>query len=52
MKEERLNEEAAPNLNLGRAVSARNMNHEFSEELSDGGERNKTIEDQRKEKDY
>ncbi|WP_173719852.1 hypothetical protein [Bacillus massilinigeriensis] len=44
MKEEKLNEEAAPNLNLGAHVTVRNFEHEFSEELSDGGERNQNIE--------
>lgn len=47
MKEEKLNEEAAPNLNLGESVLRRNQNHEFSEELSDGGERNQIIEQQK-----
>ncbi|MGE8203997.1 hypothetical protein ACQKP0_05480 [Heyndrickxia sp. NPDC080065] len=52
------NKEAAPNNNLS-SVEIRSSklvsnqdeeNHAFSEELSDGGERNKTIEQQKNQK--
>ncbi len=47
---EKLNEEAAPNLNLGASVIKTSKllkkDHEFSEELSDGGERNEFVEKQ------
>ncbi|WP_449620560.1 hypothetical protein [Robertmurraya sp. Marseille-Q9965] len=40
----KLNQEAAPNLNLNK------KNHAFSEELADGGERDEIIAKQRKRK--
>jgi hypothetical protein len=44
----KLNNEAAPNNNLAlgdlKASKQKNEDHEFSEELSDGGERNENIE--------
>ncbi|MFD3447526.1 hypothetical protein ACFDTO_23320 [Microbacteriaceae bacterium 4G12] len=41
------NEQAAPNNNVTSAQMryAKKQEHEFSEELSDGGERNKIIQD-------
>jgi hypothetical protein len=43
----KLNNEAAPNNNLApgdlKASKQKNEDHEFSEELSDGGERNENI---------
>jgi hypothetical protein len=50
----KLNDEAAPNLNLTRG-QIKNSNllkkdHEFTEELSDGGERNEFIAKQSKKK--
>lgn len=50
----KLNDEAAPNLNLTRG-QIKNSNllkkdHEFAEELSDGGERNEIIAKQSKNK--
>ncbi|QQZ07858.1 hypothetical protein [Heyndrickxia vini] len=45
------NEEAAPNNNLTPNKSLNeDEKHEFSEELSDGGERNKVIEQLQKDK--
>ncbi|KYD00095.1 hypothetical protein MXL46_04025 [Heyndrickxia sporothermodurans] len=45
------NEEAAPNNNLPPIKSLNDVGkHEFSEELSDGGERNKAIEQLQKDK--
>lgn len=45
------NEEAAPNNNLPPNKSLNeDEKHEFSEELSDGGERNKVIEQLQKDK--
>jgi hypothetical protein len=44
----KLNNEAAPNNNLApgdlKASKRKNEDHEFSEELSDGGERNENVE--------
>ena len=50
------NEQAAPNNNLNSGIiktsklvhNQKGKDHEFSEELSDGGERNKIIEGQKK----
>jgi hypothetical protein len=50
---EKWNEQAAPNNNLSSAdveVSKLPHDHEFSEELSDGMERNETIENQKRKK--
>jgi hypothetical protein len=50
------NEEAAPNLSLsvheleGSKFVPKKKDHEFSEELSDGGERNKMIASQLEQK--
>lgn len=50
----KLNHEAAPNLNLTsgqiRNSNLIKKNHEFAEELSDGGERNEIIAKQKKAK--
>lgn len=50
-KMEKLNEEAAPNNNMTRAdikyaLRKNKENHEFSEELADGGERNERYKGQ------
>lgn len=48
------NEQAAPNNNIPARIVRpferrdQSVNHEFSEELSDGGERNKFIQNQKK----
>ncbi|MGJ7919210.1 hypothetical protein [Neobacillus sp. LXY-4] len=52
MEKEKLNEEAAPNNNLSpKTIKSSKqfeaIDHEFSEELSDGGERNQIIKNQR-----
>lgn len=50
----KLNNQAAPNNNLAPGdikaskLTSENNEHEFSEELSDGGERNEFIEKQKK----
>lgn len=54
---EKLNEEAAPNNNLSpitiqtsKRLIGNNGSHEFSEELSDGGERDQIIQRQKQQK--
>lgn len=57
MKMKKWNEESAPNNNLANETIANStlveekgiMSHPFAEELSDGGERNESIEQQLKE---